>query len=212
MSLSKIGEVEFSAITEEKVTHNNEVTDRPVEDLGYISDHVKEKPITFSIEGVILGEDAYERLKQLRDYCKGKQTYKYYGRNIFSNVVIESLSTTHSKQTRNGCSFKLSCKVIKQAVSKTIKAQNPDPATKQTVAKGKAKQKAKRKVTSQTHKVKNKGKQTKSKKKVDKQKKITSAKQYKEILAKNPSSKEMFKRLDKYLFEHKSFQKGGGVR
>ena len=59
--LSKIGNVEFSATTNEDVTYENEVTDRPVEDLGYISDHVKQKPVKFSISGVVVGEDAFTK-------------------------------------------------------------------------------------------------------------------------------------------------------
>ena len=55
MAYSKIGEVEFSATTEEDVTYENEVTDHPVEDLGYISDHVKPHPIKLNISGVVVG-------------------------------------------------------------------------------------------------------------------------------------------------------------
>ena len=177
MAYSKIGEVEFSATTEEDVTYENEVTDHPVEDLGYISDHVKPHPIKFNISGVVVGQDAFPKLKLLREYCQGKKVYKYYGRNIFSNVVIESLSTSHSGNVRNGFSFKISCKIIKQAKKKN----------------------GAKKTATQTKKIKNKGKQTKTKKKVDQQKKVAAAKEYKKILSKNPNSKIMFDKLDKYL-------------
>lgn len=193
MAYSKIGEVEFSATTEEDVTYENEVTDHPVEDLGYISDHVKPHPIKFNISGVVVGQDAFPKLKLLREYCKGKKVYKYYGRNIFSNVVIESLSTSHSGNVRNGFSFKISCKIINQAKKKKITNQAADP-TKKTKKKNGAK-----KTATQTKKIKNKGKQTKTKKKVDQQKKVAAAKEYKKILSKNPNSKIMFDKLDKYL-------------
>ncbi len=181
MAYSKIGEVEFSATTEEDVTYENEVTDHPVEDLGYISDHVKPHPIKFNISGVVVGQDAFPKLKLLREYCKGKKVYKYYGRNIFSNVVIESLSTSHSRNVRNGFSFKISCKIIKQAKKKKITNQSADP-TKKTKKKNGAKKTA-----------------TQTKKKVDQQKKVAAAKEYKKILSKNPNSKIMFDKLDKYL-------------
>ena len=191
MAYSKIGEVEFSATTEEDVTYENEVTDHPVEDLGYISDHVKPHPIKFNISGVVVGQDAFPKLKLLREYCKGKKVYKYYGRNIFSNVVIESLSTSHSGNVRNGFSFKISCKIIKQGKSKKITNQAADPTKK--------KKNGAKKTATQAKKIKNKGKQTKTKKKVDQQKKVAAAKEYKKILSKNPNSRKMFNKLDGYL-------------
>ncbi len=159
--LSKIGEIEFSSTTGEDVTQENEVTDRPVEDLGYISDHVKQKPLKFSIVGVVTGVDAFNKLKVLRKYCEGKQVYKYFGRNIFANVVIESFSTSHSGNIRNGFSFKMDCKIIKQAVSKQVLITGSDPA------KINGNKKA---VSNQIQKSKNKGKVVPLNKKVDNQK------------------------------------------
>lgn len=120
MMYSKIGEVVFSSATEESVSHENEITERPVEKLGYISDHVKQKPTKFSVSGVIVGEDAYPKLIKLREYLKSKAPLIYYGRNVFYNVVIESLTTTHGKETANGFSFQMTCKIIKQAVKREI--------------------------------------------------------------------------------------------
>lgn len=120
MKYSKIGEVVFSATTDENVSYENEVTERAVENLGYISDHVKQKPIKFSVSGVVAGEDAYPKLIKLREYLKGKAPLIYFGRNVFYNVVIESLSTTHGKEIRNGFSFQMNCKIIKQAVKQEV--------------------------------------------------------------------------------------------
>lgn len=158
--LSKIGEVEFTATTNEEVVFENEVTDRPVEDLGYISDHVRQRPVTFSIEGIVVGSDAYPKLKLLRQYCKGKKVYVYYGRNIMSNVVIESLTTTHGKDIRNGFEFEMSCKIIRQAKSKEIKLQGKDIANPNQKATTKA----------QTGKVKSLGKKVNITKNTDKEK------------------------------------------
>ena len=131
--LSKIGNVEFSATTSEDITYENEVTDRPVENLDYISDHVKQKPVTFTISGAIVGENAFSKLKILRAYLQGKQVYRYIGRNIMSNVVIQSLSTSHNKEIRNGFSFTMQCKIIKMAKSKIVKLQGIDPVKKKQV-------------------------------------------------------------------------------
>lgn len=136
---SKIGEVVFSATTSEDVIYENEVTDRPVEDLGYISDHVKQKPIKFSIAGVITGADAFSKLMTLRKYCQGREVYRYSGRNLMANVVIENLSTSHGKEIRNGCSFTMQCKIVKRAHSKEVPLPLPDPVSgKKTAAQTKA--------------------------------------------------------------------------
>lgn len=201
MNLSKIGEIEFSATTEENVSYTSEVTDRPVENLGYISDHVKPKPVTFSIEGIVASENAFEKLRTLREYCKGKQVYKYFGRNIFSNVVIESLSTSHSKQIKNGFSFKMSCKIIKRANSKELKKQSSDPA-------GGKGQKA---TTTQTKKVSSKGIQTKRKKTVDKQKKNFAAEKYSRKMMQAKKDVEMSKRVDLYIERQKEISTSSAV-
>lgn len=159
--LSKIGDVEFSVTTAEDVKHENEVTDRPVEDLGYISDHVKQKPIKFSVAGVVTGVDAFNKLKALRKYCEGKEVYKYFGRNLFSDVIIENLSTSHSGNIRNGFGFSMECKIVKRAVSVTVPVQAPDPVTPQKGSKA---------VKTQTKPVKSKGKVVADIKKTDNQK------------------------------------------
>lgn len=159
--LSKIGDVQFSSTTTEDVKYENEVTDRPVEDLGYISDHVKQKPIKFSVSGVVTGQDAFSKLKALRKYCEGKEVYKYFGRNIFANVVIESLSTSHPGNIRNGFSFSIECKIIKQAVSKIVPITGADPAKSS---------KDKKAVSTQTKPKQSKGKVVSSIKKTDNQK------------------------------------------
>lgn len=132
MKYSKIGDVEFSATTEENVRYENEVTDRPVEDLGYISDHVKQRPIRFDISGIVTGDDAYSKLKLLRKYTEGKQVYTYFGRNIMESVVIESFTTSHGKNIRNGFNFDMSLKIIKRANSKTVTVTGADTGTDTT--------------------------------------------------------------------------------
>lgn len=171
MKYSKIGDVIFSATTNEDVTYENEVTDRPVEDLGYISDHVKQKPVRFNISGVVVGSDAYPKLKKLRQYCKGKYTVTYYGRNIMSNVVIQSLSTTHGKDIGNGFEFTLDCKIIKQATGKQVPLQGKDKANPTQKAA----------TSAQTGKVKSLGKKVNASKKTDKEKYT----EYKRVEAKN---------------------------
>ncbi|EJU22969.1 hypothetical protein HMPREF1143_0489 [Peptoanaerobacter stomatis] len=186
MNISKIGNVEFSATTSEEVKFENEVTNRAVEDIGYISDHVKPKPVVFSVSGVIVGQDAFSKLKTLRKYCQGKQVYKYIGRNIMSNVVIESFTTTHNKEVQNGFEFTMSCKIIKQAKSKKVKLQGTDPVKKE-ISPVRKNSKPPAPIKKQTSSVNNAGKYVNRTKKVDAQK----AKKYDEIQIKQLSQKKI---------------------
>lgn len=197
MNISKIGNIEFSAVTGEEVSFENDVTNRAVEDIGYISDHVKPKPVSFTISGVVVGEDAFNKLKTLRKYCQGKKVYRYIGRNIMYNVVIESLTTTHTKEMQNGFTFNMTCKIIKQAKSKKVKLQAPDPvkkAKRSKVTKPKINKKTGRKKVKsyaptrvQTSKPSNAGKKVTVKKKVDQQK----AQKFNDIEMKKLSQKRL---------------------
>lgn len=196
MKFSKLGNVIFSVVSEENVMYENEVTDRPVEDLGYISDHVKNKPIKFNISGVITGTDVYPKLKLLREYSKGKKVYKYYGRNIFEDVVIESFETGHGKDVRNGFTFSMSLKIIKRAISKTIVSQGVDPVK----SLGNTNKLKSKNTTSQTKQVYNKGKIVMSVAKTDKQKhdeKMNQIAYLNKRLSKN-TSQNINKKLDRY--------------
>lgn len=175
---SKIGDVVFTATTDENVTYENEVTDRPVEDLGYISDHVKQRPVRFEIEGIVVGDDSYPKLKLLRQYSQGKEVYTYHGRNIMSDVVIENFNTNHGKDIRNGFAFSMGLKIVKRSISKKVPVPGSDPVKKDMVktekttekggvSGGSAKEKAY--ISSQTKEMKSKGKVLSYVNKTDKQ-------------------------------------------
>jgi hypothetical protein len=118
----KIGNVKVT-ITSESPTHSNKITDRPVEG-GVVVDNISRNPLTLSISGVVT-EGGFEALKQLRAYVNGGEIVKYSGRNVFGNMVIESLNTTHGANIKGGFGFSASLKQIKTATFVEVPFTSP---------------------------------------------------------------------------------------
>ena len=72
---SKLGEVIFSVATGEDATMTADITDKPIEG-GNISDHAQLQPLTMSIPGYIVGDDAQQKLEKLREYMKKQRGIK----------------------------------------------------------------------------------------------------------------------------------------
>ena len=53
-----LGDIELSVVTSDDPTSDVEVTEKPVERGQDVSDHVKKKPETLAISGVVVGDDA----------------------------------------------------------------------------------------------------------------------------------------------------------
>lgn len=120
MALSKLGDVIFSVNTGEKVNLSNKITDKPVEDGTNISDNVSPNPLKMSFSGIVVGDDAQDKLNLLRKYSNEGSILRYIARNDINNVVIESLSTTHDNKIRNGFKFDITLKKIRIAKQKTV--------------------------------------------------------------------------------------------
>lgn len=126
--LCKLQDVEFNVVSEELPSYENEVTNRPVENLGSIVDNVDNKPLIFQINGLVTGVDAFQKIKQLRKYVADKQILRYVGRNVIANVVIEKLATTHNNRNATGFGFDITLKQIRVATIETVQIKAPDPA------------------------------------------------------------------------------------
>lgn len=126
--MAKIGDVEVTILSE-KILRTNEVTERKVED-GSISDNVKNKPDSISITGLV-GIDGWESLKKLIEYKKEGKLIRFESRNIYKDLIIETLDTDHPYSARNGFLFSCTLKqlritktrLINTKVSKDIKSQ-----------------------------------------------------------------------------------------
>ena len=132
MSLCKIGDVTINVINDERIELVNDVTDRPVENIGTVTDHVNPRPLVTRLGGVVTGEDAFQKLQTLREYFRKKTIVQYVGRNIVTRVVIEAITTDHNNTNSQGFNFDLSLKQIKIAKVETVEIQAPDPAIPRT--------------------------------------------------------------------------------
>ncbi|ABR46659.1 hypothetical protein Amet_4350 [Alkaliphilus metalliredigens QYMF] len=154
MARVKLGEVEFSTVGNESPEFSNEITDRPVEDIGTVSDHINNKPTILAIDGYVTGIHAGQKISVLRRYFKTKELLKYVGRNIFDNMSIEIFRTDHNNRVANGFSFTMLLKEIKVAKSQTIQIPLADPVSPKPPAVAVAA------VKTQTKEVTNKGTQS----------------------------------------------------
>lgn len=113
---SKLGEVVFSVATGEDATMTANITDKPIEG-GNISDHAQLQPLTMSIPGYIVGDDAQQKLEKLREYMKNSEVLRFVGVDIAQNVMITSLKTGRAANIADGVAFTVDLKEVRIAES-----------------------------------------------------------------------------------------------
>ena len=136
MPLCRLGAVTFDATTEERPQYVNEVTDRPVEELSSIVDHVNKTPFVLSIEGYVTGPNAPRAIRTLRGYADNKDILRYVGRNVFPRVVVESITSDHSGRVAGGFFFAITLKEVRVAKSEVVNIDLPVPPPVKTQAVG----------------------------------------------------------------------------
>lgn len=169
---AKLGDVEFSVVESESPQYSNEITSHPVESGQDVSDHIKQTPIKFNINGVVTGDDAAQKLETLKQYRNSGQLLQYVGRNLIKNVVIEDLSTQHNATVRNGFAFSIALHQIRIATSQTTVIQLADPVSPKPIGPVAT--------TTQTKKVTNKGTQQPKAIQADSDRYTAMAKKYEE--------------------------------
>lgn len=127
MKRAMLGDVALSVVESENPEYSNEITSNSVELGTDIADHVRQNPISFSISGVVTGENAAEAIARLRKYRNDGTVLRYIGRNVVDNLVIEKLSTTHDNSIRNGFTFDISLKHVRIAKGQQIEIELPNP-------------------------------------------------------------------------------------
>ena len=115
----------------EKVSRSTESTSHPVEQGIDITDHTKRSPVTVSLTGEIVGENAPAVLKNLTELARKGNLITYIGRNIFSNMQIQSFNTDHPYTIAGGCSFDMTLKEIRTANSSYSASANKNAGTQQ---------------------------------------------------------------------------------
>lgn len=119
-----LGDVELSVVHSDDPTSDVEVTEKPVERGQDVSDHVKQKPETLAISGVVVGDDASSKLSKLKEYQRTGKLLTYIHRVWYGNVVIESLNTRHGGNVANGFEFDMTLKRVRIAVPKEVAITN----------------------------------------------------------------------------------------
>lgn len=141
--IGQSGQVEFNTVTEEAPEYFNQITSHAVESGQDVADHVKLMPNVLPINGVVAGDDAAQKLQTLKQFRQNAELLQYIGRNAFSNVVIESLTTRHTARVRNGFEFDLTLRQVRIARAREVQIAVP----------------AAPRATTQTNQVQNKGRQ-----------------------------------------------------
>lgn len=127
--MARLGDVEFTAITDERVIRETAITDKPVEDGVNISDNTSPRPIQLQITGEITGENAQSAYEKLELYWMRSDILVYSGRTILKDLVITSLPTDEDARIRNGFRFTMLAQQVRITQTKTTSITIPDPAT-----------------------------------------------------------------------------------
>ena len=101
----------------EDVTRGVEISQHPVEEGLDLTDNVKRQPITLSLSGEIVGENAAQILSDIADLHQKGKFVSYAGRNIISNALITSFNSGHPNTIFGGCSFDMEITEIRIANS-----------------------------------------------------------------------------------------------
>ena len=146
----------FDVITEEEIDDLSEITNKPVEQGGLVSDHVERQPTYINLQGAYTGTDAPERLRELLKMYYSGNPYKYVGRNAYDNVVIKKLRRYHNRDNRLGFDFELSLQRVDIAKAETFEVKASPPKGKPKNSTGKS---SKAKTGSQVKKTTTQGRQ-----------------------------------------------------
>lgn len=107
----------------------------PVEKGIDITDHVRRNPVSLSLTGEIVGENAAEILSQLTKAHQTGVLITYVGRNNLKNAQIVKFDTGHPNTIWGGCSFSMEIKEVRIAKS-AYNEQNVSTNTKATTSAG----------------------------------------------------------------------------
>lgn len=146
------GEVVFDAVIDESVNEPSEVTDHPVEEGADVADHVKVKPETIPLNGVIAGDRAEEKLAQLQRFRHERELLTFIGVETFHQVVITNISRKRTAQISDGFELSLTLRKVRISKLKEVKISVPAKSVNKTQVKkktSKGKQQPKKKTPKQ---------------------------------------------------------------
>lgn len=113
-------------VSKENVKNTYQYTDNRVEKGLPLADHVEQKPVSFTINGMLLDTDtmtAYEQYTKLRNWARKGEIVKYVGRNIL-NMAITDISKDSDYKVSNGASISIGMKEIRIGTTKKASAKS----------------------------------------------------------------------------------------
>ena len=113
-------------VTKENVKNSYTYTNNKVEKGLSLTDHVEQKPVTLTVNAMLLDTDnttAYEQYTKLRNWAKTGKIVKFVGRNIL-DVAITDISKDSDYKVANGATVSISMKEIRIGVTKKNKAKS----------------------------------------------------------------------------------------
>ena len=132
--MAKINNI-YVFVKDENKSFGVQATEHPVESGIDITDHVKRNPITMSISGEIVGDNASSVMSRLKQLHQNGTLCKYVGRTTLSNCIITDFSTSHPHNIWGGCSFSMTLKEIR--IASTSYKKKKKTTTKQVKKKSK---------------------------------------------------------------------------
>lgn len=120
-------DVELDAVTEENPQYKNQVSEHTVEDGEEIADHVRRTPRTLQLVAVIAGPDWETRYDRLKEISESREKGSYVGVTVWEDMVIESLTASHTAKLSNGVQLNIGLRQVKVARVETRSFLAPDP-------------------------------------------------------------------------------------
>ncbi|MEK4131987.1 phage baseplate protein [Solibacillus sp. FSL W8-0474] len=115
-----LGDVFLNTVYADNPNRSVTATAHPIETGEDITDHISKNPITMSISGVLVGEDAAQRFNKLKEYLNKGKLLKYSNRTTLTDVIIENLSTVHDVEVKNGLKFDITLRQIRIAKASAV--------------------------------------------------------------------------------------------
>ena len=125
----------YVLVQQEEVNYDSESTSHPVETGIELTDHVRRKPITLSLSGVIVktgSKKSADIIANIKKLQKDGSLIKYVGRITLGNLQIQSFHTSYENTNWGGCSFDMELKEVRIAKSSYDAAKSKALSAKQT--------------------------------------------------------------------------------
>lgn len=121
-------------VESEDVSRGVEISTHPVENGLDITDNVKRSPVTLSLSGEIVGDNASVILGAITALHQNGKLVRYQGRNILNDALITKFDTGHPNTIYGGCSFSMELTEVRIAKNAYVAPKEDSATSKLTQA------------------------------------------------------------------------------